>query len=1422
MTDKREDIDWSSKDAVCKRIPAAKAAVTRACTAIAKLKERPYTYATPAACDESRKRLQEAYDLCLDLHNRWTDLDSDEKGPEKADSSMQPYEEKYYASLLELEKYIAANTKTAAAAAAQPEMPPEGTPKMQPCKLLFPKPLSKENTPIEFRMWVTAFKRYYDASSLGKQPTAVQQGYFLQALNDELREVAERQMAPTMPIYGPAGCLDLIEAEFKSLYPVFNRRMNFFQARRDQGEDTNAFLRRISQLADMADLEAMTKEELTVFRFIEACDDHRLRDKIFDLQRKDITTIKETVDKYERQKKAETALGTVPVLAVNKTKPGSGFGAEKKKGKQKACYNCGDSNHSPKTCPVRKRGTICSNCGKQGHLGKVCRSSGKPRPRTEPIRTVDEESSDPDDNDQSLWVNRLPLSINHATGSFTFQTFPDTGSATTLIAANVANTQRMNPTHKSAKKYVSVNGDPVPTLGTIPLTLSTSKGRKTTAKAVITPAIKNEIIIGRDDLKSLGVIPQNFPEPIFQVDINKFQEIRNNLIDDNPNVITDNLPKGSMSTGCIPMRIHLTPGEKSPFRIYTARAIPLHWQEPAEKIVRKLVKEGVITRQTEPTEWCAPGFFVAKKNGGVRLVIDYTRLNQYVKRPVHTFPSTQEILAGIDPKSKVFAKLDATQGYHQVPLDEESSKLTTFLLPAGRFRFLRAPMGLSCSSDEFCRRSDKIVDGLPGVRKLVDDILIQAPNVRTLKERIQALLERCKANNFTLSRKKLEIGEAVEFAGQIVSHHGVKPNPEYLQGIRDFPKPTSVTELRSFLGMVNQLASYHPGIAKHTGVLTTLLKKGNAFLWMEEHQTAFNTLKSEMMNTLSLNHFDQTWETRLITDASRLNGLGFVLTQWKENQVKVIQCGSRSLSPAERNYSTLELELTAIVWAIQKCDFFLKGISKFEVVTDHRPLVGIFAKTLGQIDNNRVTRLREKVMDRPLTIKWMAGKENIIADALSRAPAASTQGSTTLPINACILAPADTIKQLRDAANQTQYAQIVDAFSQQKALSDLPEDHPARRLRQVWDQLSLTQEGLLIIDGTKLYVPPDARKGILAKLHEGHCGYSKTLQTARALYFWPSMKHDIRNQVDKCESCQQLRPSKPMEPLITTVADFPMEKISIDLFKAKGKNYMVTADRYSGYIWVDHLPARDTKTITSNIDRITRIFGVPLTCRTDGGPQFRGPFKQYCKSKGIVHETSSPYHPMSNGHAEAAVKTAKYLLLKTTPSEFPTALAAWRNTDREDKPSPNEMMFHRKIRDGKPILKSQLNSNKHLIAKKDKTSHDDLPEDNPTPLHNGRHIPPTAQISSQYNFDIANEPDRTSPSPAKGKGSNKLHDQQNQPIKFKQGDSVRVQDPISKRWSLSAIVTGFSPTERTLELLTEQGKFTTRNRRFVRLKCATQ
>ena len=183
----------------------------------------------------------------------------------------------------------------------------------------------------------------------------------------------------------------------------------------------------------------------------------------------------------------------------------------------------------------------------------------------------------------------------------------------------------------------------------------------------------------------------------------------------------------------------------------------------------------------------------------VRMVTDYTKLNQYVDRPVHPFPSVSDILQSIPASAKHFAKFDAVNGYFQIPLSEEASRLTTFLLPSGRYRYLRTPQGLNASSDEWCRRSDAVIDGLLFARKIVDDILIWASTLEELRERINIIASRCQELNIVLSRKKFCIGSSMPFAGYIVSDAGVRPDPVRVQSLRNFPVPKDTTGVKSFM-----------------------------------------------------------------------------------------------------------------------------------------------------------------------------------------------------------------------------------------------------------------------------------------------------------------------------------------------------------------------------------------------------------------------------------------------------------------------------------------------------------------------------------------------------------------------------------------------------------------------------------------------
>jgi hypothetical protein len=250
-------------------------------------------------------------------------------------------------------------------------------------------------------------------------------------------------------------------------------------------------------------------------------------------------------------------------------------------------------------------------------------------------------------------------------------------------------------------------------------------------------------------------------------------------------------------------------------------------------------------------------------------------------------------------------------------------------------------MGLSSSSDEFCQRTDEALAGAQGVVKVVDDILVQAKDWKTLRSRLEDVLQRCRKHGITLSADKFVVGSEVTFAGFLVSASGVRPDPAKVRAIAEFPTPRDVTSVRSFLGLANQLGIFVSDLAAVTDPLRKLLKKNITWIWTPDHQAAFEATKRRLAEPLNVAPFDLRRPTELWTDASSLHGLGYALVQ----EGRLIQAGSRSLLDAESRYAVVELEATAVAWAIKACRHYLVGCPSFVVKTDHRPaLVGLFTK----------------------------------------------------------------------------------------------------------------------------------------------------------------------------------------------------------------------------------------------------------------------------------------------------------------------------------------------------------------------------------------------------------------------------------------------------------------------------------------------
>ena len=768
------------------------------------------------------------------------------------------------------------------------------------------------------------------------------------------------------------------------------------------------------------------------------------------------------------------------------------------------------------------------------------------------------------------------------------------------------------------------------------------------------------------------------------------------------------------------MVVELT-NDSKPFAIQNARVIPFAYRDQVKQTLDELVAQAIIAPVSEPTDWIHPLVVVPKENGKVRLCVDFTRLNQFVKRPVHPLASPKYVVGDITPGARLFTTFDAKSRYWQIPLAEESQILTTFITPWGRYKFLRGPMALVLTGDEFCRRVENALGHLPRLRRVVDDILVTGTELADHYSDVENVLIACRENGITLGLEKFKFAQPLTtFAGLVISENGVAADPRKLDAITEFPRPTNVTQLRSFFGLVNQLAEFSTEIAATAAPLRPLLRTDTPFVWTPDHDEAFAAVKRVLASPPILAPFDQTAETVLQTDASRKNGLGYALLQKQQHHCRLIHCGSRFVTDTESRYAMVELELKKAEWAMSKCRLYLLGLPRFTLVVDHQPLVTILDKyTLDAVENPRLQRLKERLTPYVFTTVWRKGKLHAIPDALSRAPvrdpSSDEEEETEVrsrircviehTIASIVTDDHNVSQRINDsllcelrsaAAADPEYQQLVNAIKE--GFPKTPEKLDVA-IRMFWKLRSeLWHDHGLALFGTRIIVPKSRRSEMLERLHAAHAGVECTKCRARSTIFWPSINSDITNIVRACEKCQLSQPSLPKEPLLNDpLPSRVFEDLSADLFDFAGSKYLVYVDRLSGWPTIDRWKGRDpnsadvTKTIRQNFWDL----GVPVRIRTDGGPQFKSfEFSNFLRKWNVRLDMSTPHYPQSNGHAEAAVKAMKSLISRSTPDgqldgdKFAAGMLEYRNTPRAHGLSPAEIVFGHPVRSMVPAHQS--------------------------------------------------------------------------------------------------------------------------------------
>ncbi|KAI3672993.1 hypothetical protein L6452_39099 [Arctium lappa] len=906
--------------------------------------------------------------------------------------------------------------------------------------------------------------------------------------------------------------------------------------------------------------------------------------------------------------------------------------------KPRVCYRCGRPGHQSQDCKVERRERLCFICKSPNHIQANCpqqkneyasgqggnrngkweekrSEASKPKGRVFQMTTTEAEET-PDVVTGTFLVNSVHARVLFDSGanrSFVSTAFCDylhrvPKPLSSALEVETADDNRVTIREEYDDCDIQIDGRSIP-LRLLPMTLG-----------------EFDIIIGMDWLaENQSRIMCN--KKIIQIELRDSGII---VIYGDRRNRKSSMISMAKARRCVEFQIDLVHGA-APIARAPYRLAPSEMKELMSQL-QELLDKGFIRPITSP--WGAPVLFVKKKDGTMRMCIDYRELNKVTIKNRYSLPRIDDLFDQLQGAC-YFSKIDLRSGYHQLKVREEDIPKTAFRTRYGHYEFLVMPFGMTNAPATFMDLMNRVCK--PYLDKFVivfiDDILIYSRTEKEHEQHLQAVLSLLKREKLYAKFSKCEFWlREVQFLGHVVTQEGIKVDPTKVDAIKRWEPPRTPSEVRSFLGLAGYYRRFIQDFSRIATPLTSLTKKGVKFEWKPAQEEAFEVLKEKLSTAPILTLPEGTEGFVVYSDAFKL-GLGCVLMQ----QGKVIAYASRQLKDHEKRYPTHDLELAAVVFALKIWRHYLYGV-KCQIYTDHKSLKYLFdQKEL----NMRQQRWMELLKDYDCEILYHPGKANVVADALSR-----KEKSDRVRIKAM---------RIEVTPSWTDELKKV----QEEALTE--KNLKAERMVGVVSLLEDNNQGLRCYKG-RIWIPRlgNFRNQVLDEAHKSrysiHPGNNKMYRDLRQSYWWPRLKKDIAHYVERCLTCLQVkvehqRPYGKLQPL-----EIPMWKwdhITMDFVTKLPR----TPKGYDA-IWVivdrltksaHFLPIKETysmeKLAKLYIDEIVTRHGIPLSIVSDRDSRFTSTFWQsFQRELGSRVKLSTTYHPQTDGQSERTIQTLEDML----------------------------------------------------------------------------------------------------------------------------------------------------------------------------------